>query len=525
MRTSALATLVDEPFEAPFAGLLITEVQPGSVASASEEFIEIYNYSDQRIDFDPAYWSLAIASSGATKWTSPYRTVHLSGSIAPGGTYVIASEYKSGSNTVKYLPATAQAWFDAGLSATGGHVRLVYYNETGINCDMDTHVIDTVEWSAVNSAQQPVVQSIGGRTLYVAAGKAIDSQTSLQRTINALTGAYTDTGNDATDFSVAPPTPGTAAAYTGIASPMPWVDPSCVQPSQPSDPSDPPETTTPPPAGESDDEGPGNEDSVPGPGDGDDPEASTSEPANNVVLSPQISELLPNPASPQTDAADEYVELFNRNTTVFDISGYTLEVGETTKHRYVFPAGTILQPLAYKAFYITQTNVSLTNDMGSARLLDMQGVVLSATGVYDSAPEGKAWAYADGIWQWTATPTPNAANLYTVVPVVVAAPKKAATTTKKVTTAKTASVKAASTKKAATKAATTKKAAKTKQVKQVAAMKPVSETKRPIHGGILAAIGVIAVSYGAYEYRHEVANKVHQLRINRANRRKNRASA
>lgn len=63
---------------------------------------------------------------------------------------------------------------------------------------------------------------------------------------------------------------------------------------------------------------------------------------NTGLIAPQITELLPNPAGTGTDATDEFIELYNPNSITYDISGYTMQTGLTTKHSYIFPEGTIL---------------------------------------------------------------------------------------------------------------------------------------------------------------------------------------
>jgi hypothetical protein len=508
-----------------FAGLVIAEVQPGSETSASEEFIELYNYSDQTITFSPN-WHVDITSSTSTRWINSYRVVTLTGSIAPGESYVIASEYKDDGNTIRYLPTVAKAWYSAGIAATAGHIRIAYGQETDPACDMLLHVVDEVEWTTTTGGQ-PVAHSLDSRTIYTEASKTIDNHTSLQRKVLNTGDAYDDTDNDMLDFSAQAPTPGTAAVARNTPEhPTAWANPTCVQPALPtessSEPSDPPETTTPPTAEGSD---------------GQDTQDSSSEvpvdatpvegvPASNdTIQSPQITELLPNPASPQTDAHDEYIELFNPNDTAFNLGGYTLETGLTTKHRYTFPQDTMLPANAYVAFYVTQTDTSLSNDSGRAQLYDVANEVVSRSDSYASAPEGKVWALVNGSWQWFDSPTPNTPNVL-VTPVSTV--KKAATAAAK---KKTTAVKAASTKTAKTAATAKARAtAKTKQPKQpktkTASLTTVAnETRRPVHGGILAAVGVFAVLYGAYEYRHDVANKFQQFRKYRATRRKNRASA
>jgi hypothetical protein len=106
--------------------LIITEVQPGTSGSASEEYIELFNISDKTIDLAANHWQLEVASASAEDWNSPYRTVALTGAIEPGVSYVIGSTYTSSGVVVRYLDGIAGARFSAGLSATGGHVRLRY---------------------------------------------------------------------------------------------------------------------------------------------------------------------------------------------------------------------------------------------------------------------------------------------------------------------------------------------------------------------------------------------------------------
>ncbi len=88
-------------------------------------------------------------------------------------------------------------------------------------------------------------------------------------------------------------------------------------------------------------------------------------PSSDIGLAaPQITEVLPNPASPQTDADDEFIELYNSNNTAFDLTGFTLQVGLTTKHNYTFPPGTNLPARGYTAYLSTDTNLSSSNSRG-----------------------------------------------------------------------------------------------------------------------------------------------------------------
>jgi hypothetical protein len=224
---------------------------------------------------------------------------------------------------------------------------------------------------------------------------------------------------------------------------------------------------------------------------------------------PQITELLPNPIGTGNDGTDEFIELYNPNTEPFPLKGYVLQTGVTTVHSYAFPDGAALAP-GYNVFYAVDTNLSMSNTSGQARLLTPDGVIVAETAAYDGADDGAAWAFADGRWQWTTSPTPGAAN--TITAAVVAVKKtavKSATTAKKTTAKKT-----------------TAKTAKAKTTKTTSSSKGVaSEATQPvrgIHPLVLVGILLAAVGYGVYEHRQDLANAFYQFRSNRTARRSHR---
>jgi hypothetical protein len=221
-------------------------------------------------------------------------------------------------------------------------------------------------------------------------------------------------------------------------------------------------------------------------------------PASDVGLAPpQITELLPNPNGTGTDATDEFIELYNPNTQPFDLSGFVLQTGSTTKHSYTFPGGTKLPGKAFVAFYSTDTGLSLSNTSGAADLLDPLGALLSQTDDYGSAKDGAAWALAKGSWYWTTHPTPSASN---IISEPVASSSKSKSSSSKKSTAKV------------------KGAATTKSASALPASNFNSDTQQvtPIHPWTLAVVAGLALAYGLYEYRLDVANFFHQLRRHRA---------
>lgn len=505
----------------PFPPLLITEVQAGSTASASEEFIELYNTTNVTLDFSAHSWRLELASSSAANWTTPFRTVQLSGTLPPGQRYVAASQFTSGGKSVQYLQAVARTWFSAGVAASAGHVRLLYATDQLLaddTCGPADTVVDELEWSAPQQDGSAATPSLDGRLPLLTPKGGMLAGTSIQRLTDPLSHLSIDTGVDGTDFAVGTtPSPGADNNMIAAVSPPVSTAPQIPLPADGCDPN-PPVV----PGGGTDDTGSTGDEPPLGDNSGGDNQTPTIPGANQGLAPPQLTELLPNPAPPQTDARDEFIELYNPNDATFDLSGYLLEAGTSTVHSYTFPPGSVLAPGSYAAFLSGTTGLSLSNSGGQVRLRDPLGEVQSETSVYGSAKDGQAWAFTGADWQWTTTPTPGVANILAAPPAAAVKAAKITTTAapKKAPAPKTAKVPKAKITKTKTK---TKKAPSTATTQQLA-VAPVAK-QSPLHPAILAGIGVIAVLYGAYEYRHDVANYLYRFRSNRAARRKNRPTA
>jgi len=231
---------------------------------------------------------------------------------------------------------------------------------------------------------------------------------------------------------------------------------------------------------------------------------NTTTNSNIGLVAPELTELFPNPAAPQSDDNDEFIELYNPNPQAFSLAGYRLEAGTTYSRGYNFTTGE-LEPKSYKAFLITDTDLQLSNTEGQVRLLAPDGTTISETPGYESAPEGQSWSLIADNWQWTETVTPNAANLASADTVTVAGTSsskpKTTVSTKKTTTGK---VDAAS---------TNTPSSDPSQLNDAA----------PLHPLILAGVGAAAVAYAVYEYRKDMANGLFRLRRYLRNRRAVRA--
>ena len=68
------------------------------------------------------------------------------------------------------------------------------------------------------------------------------------------------------------------------------------------------------------------------------------------LIAPVINELLPNPGGELSDSEDEFIELYNPNDKPFDLTGFKLQVGLSTKRSWSFADGTILPAKSFRAF-------------------------------------------------------------------------------------------------------------------------------------------------------------------------------
>lgn len=211
----------------------------------------------------------------------------------------------------------------------------------------------------------------------------------------------------------------------------------------------------------------------------------------------QLSELLPDPASPLTDANDEYIEIYNPNDQEVDLTGYVIKAGHDLGSKFIIKDVTVAAG-GYVALKSSQTKLALSNDGSSVALYTPAGQQLGTTVTYGKAPTGASWAYVDGVWLWTAEPTPGAGNV--LMSVEAAAAKAAAT--------KATKAKAASKAKAAAKAKTAKKAKATK-----ASGKPlVAGSTSPGGRWLLIILAGLTIAYIIYEFRYDIRNYYHRLR-------------
>lgn len=218
-----------------------------------------------------------------------------------------------------------------------------------------------------------------------------------------------------------------------------------------------------------------------------------------------INELLPDPAAPSTDTEGEFIELFNGSNKDIALLGLSLVSGITTTKSFSLPPVS-LASRGYLVFFAPESRLSLANGGGRVQLLNPGGRVLDQTS-YDKAIPGASWARNNNEWSWNNALTPGQVNLFEPL-------SQAASTTG--TAAKKTTKKIA---KKSTKVPTKKSAGKG-AVMSSATDKPSTTTsstvtRLPVHNGVVAGVGVLAVLYGIYEYRYDALNLIRKLRRNR----------
>ncbi len=223
-------------------------------------------------------------------------------------------------------------------------------------------------------------------------------------------------------------------------------------------------------------------------------DTTSSIPAIDQGLAPpQITEIFPNPAPPQSDDEDEFIELYNPNDSFFDLSGFRLEVGITTLHSYTLPANTTVPAKSFKAFYSIDTNLAMSNTSGLVKLIDPLGTVISQTEQYGSAKEGQSWSLVQGKWYW-ASPSPGVANSTALN----TSPAQSSTAQSPNSNTLGTNIQSSNT---------------------PSPSKATSNQPTKVHGWTIAVIGSAALLYALYEYRADIQNRLYQFRRYREDRR------
>lgn len=122
-----------------------------------------------------------------------------------------------------------------------------------------------------------------------------------------------------------------------------------------------------------------------------------------------LSELYPHPEN----GKEEFIELYNQGDNSVNLNGWKLDDQTPGGSAvYAIRTNTILGPHQYLTFPKSLTHISLNDTGDYARLLWPNDTVLAITPNYGVAETGFAYAKFNDNWRWTQQVTSNAKNIY-----------------------------------------------------------------------------------------------------------------
>nr|HEX4319211.1 lamin tail domain-containing protein [Kofleriaceae bacterium] len=188
----------DQPF-VPRAGVVVSEVYPGTSGNASHEFVELYNPTAQPVDGTQLHLHARTSTGSDADKTL---TAVTAGQIAPRGFFLFASSASDGSDA---WTAHADATYSDALAGNGG----VYVS---LSATANAQVIDKVGWGT-----QPAPGFEGAATANIPASQSVS------RKPGGGAGHAVDSDDNASDFD-APSAAITPHGTGDPAEPLPTFD-------------------------------------------------------------------------------------------------------------------------------------------------------------------------------------------------------------------------------------------------------------------------------------------------------------
>ena len=217
-----------------------------------------------------------------------------------------------------------------------------------------------------------------------------------------------------------------------------------------------------------------------------------------------LNELFPNPAPPGEDSSDEFIELYNPNNQVVDLTGWILK--DAGGSSYIIKDKSI-PALGYQVITSAESSLSLNNSGDIIYLFSPDNNLVDNSADYGDAKEGLSWAIVGGNWDWTVSPTAGSTNSSVYVEADTSKPAANKTTGKKTTAAKKVA-----TKKATSKVAAKPKSASTDKTAQNSNSTTGNNSNSLVWSWLLIALGIGTIGYGIYEYRPEIIGAYHRLK-------------
>lgn len=225
----------------------------------------------------------------------------------------------------------------------------------------------------------------------------------------------------------------------------------------------------------------------------------------------ELSEVFPDPVTPQVDTNDEFIEIYNPTDQEVDLAGWRLK--DESGDEYLIKDKSIL-PNSRLAIFAPESKITLNNTGDIIYLVDPNGKMVAESAGYENAEPGLSWSNIAGVWQWAVGPTPNANNADAYVEdkldPISAVSKVNKSATKKTSAKKTTSSPSSSrTSKANSSAA--------RSANSGIPLDSKSEAKSAnsnLWTWLLVVAGIATIGYAVYEYRTEIYLFIKKLRRN-----------
>ena len=274
---------------APNPSLIISQLK---MTSSNGQFVTLYNTTNTALDMSK--FQLAYFNSYDLGKATSSRLISLSGNLPPHSYYMIND---SSLNICYQITINS---ISLGFSSVSGMVQVISLNQSSVGGSISPNVVDFVGWSKTYSVgaqtlptninafllRQPLDISGNPSITAPGAGSWIQVQPDVNKPCQLVTNTTTP-----------------APVSTGMSQLLPATEPGVIYVGQ---------------------------------------EIDALNPAPSIPLSdiglktPVISELLPNPNVASSIANEEYIELYNPNNSSFDLSGFVLQSGISTLHKYTF---------------------------------------------------------------------------------------------------------------------------------------------------------------------------------------------
>jgi hypothetical protein len=121
-----------------------------------------------------------------------------------------------------------------------------------------------------------------------------------------------------------------------------------------------------------------------------------------------ITEILPSPEG--SDTENEFIEIFNANSFLADVSGFKIRDKIGAIKTFIIPEKTKIPANSFLILKSSQTKISLNNSGDGVELLNPSSEVID-TSDYEKARSGQSWIKNEAGWAWTAKPTPGQENI------------------------------------------------------------------------------------------------------------------